>query len=95
MPKKTKINCPKCGHPLLHIRFWNENVFGKGKKNPYVGWICRNEKCHGWYCDYCQEWHPYGTACATAMVRNVRGENHRWQTTDPDWKHRDKDLNAS
>lgn len=91
MPKKIKYNCPKCGQPLIHIRFWNEDVFGT-KNNPYIGWVCQNDKCHGWWCDYCDEWHPYGTSCSTAMVRNVRDEDHHWGTTDPNWKHREKDL---
>jgi hypothetical protein len=85
-----KYNCPKCGHPLIHIRFWNEEVFGTGKKNPYIGWVCHNPKCHGWWCDYCEEWHSYGTCCTIAAVRNVRGGNYI--THDPDWKHREKDL---
>jgi hypothetical protein len=86
------MNCPKCKQPLIHIREWNEKVFGKSKKNPYIGWICRNEKCCGWWCDCCEEWHPYGTACSTAMVHNVRDESHHYQTIDPNWKHREKDF---
>lgn len=92
MPSKIKYNCPKCGHPLEHVRLLNENIFGKGKKNPFVGWVCRNEKCHGWMCDYCEEWHPYGTMCVVAAVRNSRDRFHHYTICDPDWKHREKDL---
>lgn len=92
MSSKIKYNCPKCGHPLEHIRFLNEEVFGTGKKNPFIGWVCRNEKCHGWYCDYCEEWHPYGTMCGVAAVRNSRDRFNQYAICDPNWKHREKDL---
>jgi hypothetical protein len=67
---------PKCNQPLEHVRMFNEEVFGT-KDNPYVDYVCRNEKCQGWFCHACEEWHPYGTCCAVAMVRNVRGGNYQ------------------
>jgi hypothetical protein len=81
-------NCPECKRPLIHVRLFNEEIFGL-KNNPYIGWICQNPRCKGWFCDVCDSWHPYGTMCAVAEVRNSRREIPDWVTIDPNWKHRE------
>ena len=79
--------CPKCGEPLVLVRQWNEDLFGKDEQtNPWYGWICRNENCRGWFCDVCDQWHPYGTSCSVALVRRVRDETD-YIDKDPNWKH--------
>jgi len=86
---EKKYKCPKCGKPLKRIRLWNPDIFGiDDKKNPYIGWICVNPKCKGWYCEYCEEWHPYGTSCGTAAVRNLRSGTN-YPIKDPNWKHKE------
>jgi hypothetical protein len=63
---------------LKHVRIFNEEVFGT-KNNPYSGWVCLNENCKGWFCNYCDEYHPYGTICSVALVRNGRDRFHKWK----------------
>ena len=75
---KNINNCPKCGSSLEHIRMFNKEIFGL-KNNPYIGYVCRNENCKGWYCKCCEEWHPYGTSCGIAIVRNTRDKNSNFQ----------------
>ncbi len=70
----SELICPKCGCELEHVRMLNPDIFGTGEDNPFVGYICPNEKCKGWFCQACDEWHSYGAYCAVAMVRNVRGK---------------------
>ena len=55
--------CPKCGEELLISKI------GKAK-------YCRNEKCKGWFCFYCNKWHAYGTYCGDADILsyNVRDQ---------------------
>jgi hypothetical protein len=74
---EQKHICPKCSSELEHIRMLNPEIFGTDASNPFVGYVCRNDSCKGWYCNCCDEWHPYGTSCAVAMVRNVRGDNYQ------------------
>jgi hypothetical protein len=66
------LPCPVCGQMLVHVRMFNESFAGTGPDNPYTDWVCRNDECHGWLCEYEQEWHAYGTSCSVAMVRNIR-----------------------
>ena len=48
--------CPKCGEELV------VSLVGRTK-------YCTNyEKCKGWFCFYCNKWHPYGTSCAEAEM---------------------------
>lgn len=76
MTEQTHV-CPKCNQPLEHVRLLNPEIFGTDDKlNPWHGYVCRNDNCKGWFCECCDEWHPYGTSCAVAMVRNVRGDNN-------------------
>jgi len=36
-------------------------------------YVCRNNgKCKAWFCDACQEYHPYGTTCSVEMVHDMR-----------------------
>lgn len=83
-----KVICPVCGSEMPHCRMWNEDLMGIGKDNPYIGWICQNPECKGWWCDYCEEWHPYGTGCSVAMVRNMR-ERGTGYLHDPNWRHQE------
>lgn len=52
--------CPKCGEELKVIL----KISGEPSDVEY----CRNDKCKGWFCFYCDEWHPYGTHCSCAAV---------------------------
>jgi hypothetical protein len=79
--------CPRCGSKLVLIRCFNEEIMGTGDDNPYIGWICYNENCKGWWCEYCQLWHSYGTSCSVVMVRNIRSGTH-YPESDPNWRHR-------
>jgi len=83
---QRKIKCPICGVEMVHARFFNESVMGT-KHNPYIGWTCQNPNCKGWWCDCCDEWHSYGTSCATALARNARRDNYSGQ--DPNWRHQE------
>jgi ssDNA-binding Zn-finger/Zn-ribbon topoisomerase 1 len=85
---KSKYNCPVCGKPLVHVRGWNEDIFGTDpKKNPFIGWTCENPDCKGWQCDNCDgAWHPYGTSCLGSRSRDWR------LLRDPNWRHREQDL---
>ena len=78
--------CPKCGEYLVKVRQWNPDIFGI-KDNPFIGWVCRNDVCKGWYCEYCEEWHSYGTSCGVVMVRNLRSGTN-YPTKDPSWNHK-------
>jgi hypothetical protein len=60
--KETACLCPACGRCMEHIY---EGIFDNS-------WVCRNHDCKGWFCSACDEWHPYGTTCAVAMVRAIR-----------------------
>ena len=87
--KVHKFNCPICGQPLIHIRGWNEKVCGKGKNNPFIGYICQNENCKGWECPNCSYngqvvFHSYGTSCLDPHDFNF--------CQDPNWHHREQDL---
>ena len=53
--------CPKCGYELESV-CWKQ-------------WICRNPKCKGWYCFYCESWHPYGTGCGRASLSGFEIES--------------------
>jgi len=80
-------NCPKCGEPLTHVRMWNPEICGEDdKKNPWDGWVCKNPDCKGWWCECCEKWHPYGTRCSVAAVRNIRSGTN-YPEIDPSWKH--------
>ena len=67
----VKVKCPICGCNLIHVRIFNEKIFGTNN-NPYTSWVCRNEKCKGWYCNDCDEWHPYNTTCLVSLIRCIR-----------------------
>ena len=83
---QRKIKCPICGVEMIHSRLFNEDVLGT-QHNPYIGWICQGSNCKGWWCDCCEEWHSYGTSCAVALVRNVRGDHYPGH--DPNWRHQE------
>jgi len=85
---QRKIKCPVCGQYLEHVRAFNEKIMGI-KHNPYIGWVCTNPECKSWYCEYCEEWHRYGTSCAVAMVRNSRERETHYCTEDPHWRHQE------
>jgi len=57
--------CPKCGQPMEQI---HPEIFD----NWYV---CRNKNCKGWFCQCCDEWHPYGTTCGVAIIHGIREQN--------------------
>lgn len=72
--------CPCCGKKLIQTPLFNPEIFKNNKEaadaNPQIE-VCRNPKCHGWYCEYEEEWHPYGTSCSVASIRNMRsGTNY-------------------
>ena len=52
--------CPKCGEEL--------KIVLKISGEPSAVKYCCNEKCKGWFCFYCDEWHPYRTHCSSAAV---------------------------
>ena len=85
-----EYKCPKCGEALEHIRMFNEELMGI-EDNPFVGWICRNEQCKGWFCEYCNEWHSYGTSCCVAMIRNMRSGTS-YPTHDSNWHHSEQEI---
>ena len=68
------VNCPVCSSELEAARDWNPEIFGTGEDNPICNYFCRNSACKGWYCECCNEWHPFGTSCSVAMVRSVRDD---------------------
>lgn len=85
MNKYEKISarkCPKCDSLLIETFALNPEIFGI--KNNARDLVCRNRKCKAWLCDYCQEWHPYGTTCSVAMVKNSRTDKEFW-TSYEEW----------
>ena len=52
--------CPKCGEELKVVLINHCKPTGIE--------YCRNGECKGWFCFYCNEWHPYGTHCSCAAV---------------------------
>jgi len=70
---RMKKKCPCCGERLWKVYEFNPDLFGTPSWNK-MSEVCRNDKCHGWYCEYCGEWHPYKTCCAVVMVRNIRSD---------------------
>jgi len=73
-------NCPVCGSKLEEARRLSPDIFGV-EDNPIIGYVCRNDDCKGWFCEVCKTWHPFGTSCAVAMVREVR-DNRNYKTWD-------------
>lgn len=84
--KWLEEKCPCCGWKLVEIYEWNPEIFGTDVGNKKTK-VCRNEKCKGWFCEYCNEWHSYLTCCSVVMVRNVRrGTNYPMSYKE--WKER-------
>jgi len=69
------VECPDCNSELEAVRGFNPDVFGDGEENPICNYVCRNEDCKGWYCNYCERYHPFGTTCSVALVRVGRSED--------------------
>lgn len=69
MSKKIiKVLCPVCGKPMEEIY---QELTEKFHSKPI--YVCRNNgNCKGWFCNDCQEWHPYGTSCSVQMVHDMR-----------------------
>jgi hypothetical protein len=80
--KISSRKCPKCSSQLIETYALNPEIFGTKRNTRSL--VCRNDKCKGWFCDYCQEWHPYGTICSVAMVRNTR-EDRDFCTSYEEW----------
>ena len=60
--------------------------FGENDEENPLEWVCQNPVCKGWWCEYCEKWHPYGTRCSVAAVRNIRSGTN-YPEIDPNWKH--------
>lgn len=78
--------CPCCGKKLIQTPMFNPEVFKDKASNPIIK-VCRNHNCHGWHCEYCESWHPYGTSCSVVIVRNMRSHTNYPEDYD-DWKAR-------
>jgi len=81
----VKRKCPSCKANLVQTYLFNPELFGRTKANPRII-LCRNNKCKGWYCSYCQEWHPYNTDCVMAMMKS------RGVSSYKEWKDSKKGL---
>lgn len=99
MPRKIKYDllddeklsgekCPRCDGRLVKTKFFNPKIYKDDASNPDIV-ICRNRNCKGWYCEYCEEWHPYGTACSVAAIRNSRSHTD-YPTCYEEWIAREK-----
>lgn len=68
------MNCPVCNEPMEQIY---KELTEKHKDLKPI-YVCRNKgKCKAWFCDACQEYHPYGTSCANEMVHDMRKSSYK------------------
>lgn len=70
--------CPKCGRETEH-----DLVYKKYH-------VCRNKDCKGWYCFYCEDWHPFGTSCGNASLHGAHIDSQ--ETYDKWCRNHEDDL---